>query len=255
MKIAKKLKGMAAIAMGTITLATAVSSCSKDKGATPAQKTTETKKGLGIQVSSVSAEGTITVKVSGYDAKQHANVKIQASSDDFAITANTIEKAVTTNDSFLLEKLEKTKSYKVRLSYTIPGGGSGQTPLTTAPIEVNRQTSTAVIISIIGVSNVNDGEVVLTITGTNLEKLALEKAGIQSKVDGAPNFAALSGDFIPLEALADQDGDGMTSRELTISGLAHGQAFLFKINNVVTLTSVTTAGTVVPIIVVEEMKN
>ncbi len=233
MKIAKKIKGMSVMAMAAITLTAAVSSCSKDKGATPAQNTTQTKKGLGMKVSAVSAAGAITVTVTGYDAKQHADVKIQASSDDFTSTVHTIEKAVTANDSFLLENLDKTKSYKVRLSYTIPGGGTGQNPLTTESIEVNRQTATAVITSISGVSN-EEGKVVLTISGTNLEQLALEKAGIQSKVKGAIGFVALSNDVTvtSLGVTADQDGDGTTSREVTISNLPKGQEFLFKIGEI-----------------------
>ena len=253
MKIAKKLKGMSVMAMAAITLTAAVSSCSKDKGATPAQNTTQTKKGLGMKVSAVSAAGAITVTVTGYDAKQHADVKIQASSDNFA--TNTTETVVTRDGDFVLEGLEKTKSYKVRLSYTIPGGGSGQTPLMTTSIDVEREQATAVINSITGVAGSSDGQVVLTISGTNLEKLVLDKAGIQSKVQNA-TFGALPDNVTvtSLEALADQDGDGMTSREVTISGLANGKAFLFKITNVETASSVTSAGAVVPLSV-EESQN
>lgn len=143
MKIAKKLKGMAAIAMATITLATTVSSCSKDKGATPAQNTTETKKGLGMKVSDVSADGKIRVNVSGYDASQHQDVKIEVAVDDSYEDWTSLEKKVDVERVGLFEipNLNKDKSYKVRLSYTIPGGGSDQTRINLRRILVNKYTA------------------------------------------------------------------------------------------------------------------
>jgi len=214
--------------MGAITLATTVSSCSKDKGATPAQKTTETKKGLGIQVSGMDPSGNVTFKVTGYDATKHLNAKVEISSDDGSTYAHYVT-IVTIQDGVAasIAGLDKAKAHKIRLSYTIPNDGA--VPSVRYSNVVDIAVFQATVLGVVGAAvtsnQASKGEVLVTITGENLELLTLDAAAFQS-IDASNGAAELTGVTV---TKGNESGSELKRRTVTISGLAPGEQFKLKL--------------------------
>ena len=228
MKIAKKLKGMSVMAMAAITLTAAVASCSKDKGATPAQKTTETKKGLGMKVSAVSDQGSVVVTVSGYKVAEHLNAKFEYKEN----TANTIIVVDGTNVAdgdctFTIQPYDNSKSYSARISYDVPASGNPLVKKYTEWIDLKKKV--AKITSVTLGKATTDGTVKLNLIGTDLKNLTIADITVKSKLksNNGGNFADVSSASLNLES-EPLDGD---KRVITISGFASGEQYILNLNN------------------------